>query len=763
VVEGDPCARTFRLSTTATLVVESPASPRTITEAADRPAVRTGNDLFDALYALAHAEAAEASVDRIRDGSFDRGEPLACRCFETGKLWTYVWTRDTAYSVDLGLAAFDPARAQASLELKLSERRTGGDLQIVQDTGSGGSYPISTDRIAWALGAERLLHFLDGEARDVFAARALEAIGNTLEQDRAVAFDQVEGLYRGETSFLDWREQTYPPWTARDTVHVGTSRSLSTNAVHLLGLEIGAALADEQGQADRAARWRGWAAELRARIGERFAAGESYRLDSGSVPRLDLLGLSLGVLSGSLSGDKASALVRDYPRLRHGSPVSWPLDGEVPIYHNRSIWPFVTAYQLRAARAIGGADEVVSHGVLSLVRGAALHLSHMENYELVSGRPAVSDGPRSGPVVNSPRQLWSIAGYLSMVHEIIFGLETSREGIRFRPHLTREVRRRLFPGAESLVLDRFPYRGALITVVIALPPAGAAPTSGSYEVGRIELNGAPAPARLWRRDELAARNLVVIDLVEGREGRALGPDLSNVRDPAYAPPTPSIRSIDATDGDRVRLQVDLRDPRSRLDVYRDGDKVAAGLPQGTRSFVDPDHQASAGGACYALESVDPRTGHASHRSETRCWDGRRGKRRRTVRPGRDRSYAVHIEAGLYEWRVQYRNPGPFNTGVTCAVRRIEIAPEKGGAPVAAGYLMLPHTGDGEVRASSSFTTRLDRPGRYRVRLVEDSRAVNMSAFRHFERYTGGAGGASGARNSAQVLSLEVFARSGRVR
>src|SRR6185503_7969765 len=92
-VSGRPCARRFELSTTAALVEGSPTSPRRFAERADRPVVRTGNDLFDALYALAHAEAAEASVDQIRDGNFDRGAPLGCPaggCYETGKLWTYV-------------------------------------------------------------------------------------------------------------------------------------------------------------------------------------------------------------------------------------------------------------------------------------------------------------------------------------------------------------------------------------------------------------------------------------------------------------------------------------------------------------------------------------------------------------------------------------------------------------------------------------------------------------------------------------------------
>ncbi len=53
--------------------------------------------------------------------------------------------------------------------------------------------------------------------------------------------------------------------------------------------------------------------------------------------------------------------------------------------------------------------------------GAALAGSNMENYELVSQAVHVEEGALSGLVVNSERQLWSVAGYLSMVVEGVFG------------------------------------------------------------------------------------------------------------------------------------------------------------------------------------------------------------------------------------------------------------------------------------------------------------------------------------------------------
>src|SRR5690606_25786426 len=58
----------------------------------------------------------------------------------------------------------------------------------------------------------------------------------------------------------------------------------------------------------------------------------------------------------------------------------------------------------------------------SLMRGAALAGSNMENHELLSQAAHVDDGELSGPVVNSPRQLRSGAGFLDRVVRGAFGL-----------------------------------------------------------------------------------------------------------------------------------------------------------------------------------------------------------------------------------------------------------------------------------------------------------------------------------------------------
>ena len=66
----------------------------------------------------------------------------------TGKEWAGVWTRDVSYSILLSMAYLQPEASRISLMHKVNPRG-----RIIQDTGSGGAWPVSTDRIIWAVAA----------------------------------------------------------------------------------------------------------------------------------------------------------------------------------------------------------------------------------------------------------------------------------------------------------------------------------------------------------------------------------------------------------------------------------------------------------------------------------------------------------------------------------------------------------------------------------------------------------------------------------
>ena len=400
--------RTYTISSTHPQRDSGP-SERSFSEEEGDPILRSGHPLTDALFALAVTEAKQNAVSEIEDAAFQNSVP--CNCYKTGDLWNWVWTRDIAYATELSLAWLDTERAKNSLLFKLSEEKSSGNLQLVQDTGTGGSWPVSTDRVTWTRGAMAVLKHTDDQQ---FRETVIEALQNTAQTDRAYIYDSRDGLYFGETSFLDWREQTYPNWTANNTVHIAMSKSLSTNLNHLFLLR---SLEELTGEIHGAG-------ELATAIDQHFWTGEYYasyklsELNPMPVHQQDLLATSLAVLD---LGTHPEALAQ-YPHTDFGAPVIHPQQQMTPIYHNRAIWPFVSSYALLAAKnADNGA--VLEAQLESLIRGAALNLSHMENLEFQTGANWVDDGDYSGPVVNSHAQLWSVAGFIGAIVHGIFGLD----------------------------------------------------------------------------------------------------------------------------------------------------------------------------------------------------------------------------------------------------------------------------------------------------------------------------------------------------
>ena len=77
----------------------------------------------------------------------------------TGRSWAGVWTRDVSYSTLLAMSHIQTEAAKKSLLRKVNSRG-----RIIQDTGTGGSWPVSTDRIVWAVAAWELYKVTgDGE------------------------------------------------------------------------------------------------------------------------------------------------------------------------------------------------------------------------------------------------------------------------------------------------------------------------------------------------------------------------------------------------------------------------------------------------------------------------------------------------------------------------------------------------------------------------------------------------------------------------
>ena len=667
---------------------------------AQRMRVDTASVMFDGLFAMAQDDLAEDSVTAIRDAAFDHGQPIPCTCFETGAKWPYVWTRDLSYSIDLGLWKLDPLRARNGLQFKLSDVRDTASpqgLYVMQDTGSGGSWPISTDRVVWFLGAQ---HLLDDKT---FADDTYRALGNTLAQDRQYAFDPDFGLYRGETSFLDWREQSYPAWTADNVVFIAQSYALSTNVLHYQALQLAARLAGEHGDDAKAKGYAKQAAALKAAINARFWRADrgmymSYIGGDGTpYDTYDLLGTALAITSGVAEGDRARQALNHYPTWPAGSPVIWPERVDQPIYHNRAIWPFVSAYALRAARAIN--DPVrIAHELRSIMRGAALAGSNMENYELVTQSTHVDEGGLSGPVVDSPRQLWSVAAYLDMVSEGVFGL--TQDG-RIEPKLPVWLVPMLFGDRDSISLQ-WPDRSITLHRPHSLHGdlLVAAKITQHGSDTEVMLKAIVAPTAVLRTDA-----------------------------PLYAPAAPAAPTVTADDKG-WRVDVD-----GKVVLYADGQRIGDidGSTYIAQGGKPPCVSATRKGE-QGIESLHSPVVCAGDPTEI----GDRWPRRWTA-----------PDTGRYRVALRYENNhGPINTGITAAVKMLVMTCH-GSVPQRVPIVMPQSIGEqlstyGIVTVKSGAQCRFDL-----------QQGTNMSDLSHFAHYTGGKGGIDGPLNDARIGDLLI--------
>ena len=662
--------------------------------------VQTASPLFDGLFAMAQEDLRQDSVDAIRDDAFDRGHAMPCHCFETGAKWHYVWTRDLAYSVDLGLWRFDAARSRNGLLFKLSGVRAKDAPQgsyPMQDTGSGGSWPISTDRVVWFLGARHLL------GDKVFADKVWQALNDTLAQDREYAFDARLGLYRGETSFLDWREQSYPEWTKDNVVFIAQSFALSTNVLHYEALRLAEHMAGKRGDA-RAHDYGAQAAALKAAINARF-----WRADRGMymsyiggdglpVDAYDLLGLSLAITSGVADTERSRSALAHYPVWPAGSPVIWPERADEPIYHNRAIWPFVSAYALRAARAVDDPAQIAFQ-IESLMRGAALSGSNMENYELETQATHVDAGKLSGPVVDSPRQLWSVAAYLDMVSEGVFGL--GDDG-RVEPKLPVSLVPMLF-GKQDRIALRLPGR----RIVLQRPKT----VRGNLLVaGSIRHDGTTVTVALKTID---APSLPL------RTGA-----------PLYAPPTPPAPAV-TRDGDTLRVRADGGRSVLYVDGQRFGDVGA--------TWALPPSPAS---RCLRVTRLGEGNIESFPSATTCVGDETR------IEGGWPRTWTAPV-SGSYRATLDYANThGPINTGITAAVKRLSI--RCAGSRERSFPIVMPHSVGDQRSTAAVFDAKAGARCTFSLQA-----GFNMSGLANFAHYTGGEGGSSGPLNDADVGALRI--------
>ncbi len=603
---------------------------------ATKPQYESDQPIVDALYNLALEEA----MMNIEADSTLR----------TGAKWGGVWTRDVSYSTLLAFAFHEPEVAKISLMKKVKRGR------IIQDTGSGGAWPVSSDRTTWSLAAWEI--FLVTGDQD-WLEQSYEIISNSLEDDYLTLKSPLTGMYRGESSFLDWREQTYPKWMSNTDIFV--SENLGTNAVHYRAHIILAEMAKLLDEPYKVYLER--AEEIRKGINTylwmekegyyaQYLYGRSYLSPS---PRFEALGESLAILFDVTDEEKAGSIISQSPLTAFGATCIFPQIPGIPSYHNNAIWPFVQSFwNLAAAKAAN--ETVLTHGLAAVYRPAALFLTNYENF--VAG-----NGDFEGTEINSDRMLWSMAGNLAMVHRLFMGISFEVDGIHFDPVIPKE-----YGGRKTL--SNFRYRDAILNITVN----GYGNKISSIKSDGVTMTGNFLPAMIS-----GTHNIEIV--MENNRFNEAGINLVPNR---FSLPNPRVKltgsvlewdKVAGADSYRVICNGELIETTSDLNFKVDPDQygqyqLAAVDETGTASFlsepirVDSENKEM----IFEFEAYAVRS--------TRGYTNYSGSGFVEISQIENRKIVIPLEvevAGTYKLDIRYSNgTGPWNTDNNCAGRSLSV-------------------------------------------------------------------------------------------
>lgn len=649
-----------------------------------KPRYESDQPLVDALFNLS-LEEARLNIE-------------ADSTLRTGAKWGGVWTRDVSYSILLAFAYHEPEVAKISLIRKVKRDR------IIQDTGSGGAWPVSSDRTTWALGAWEIFK-VTGDME--WLQTAYTIIKNTLDDDYKTLQSERTGLYRGESSFLDWREQTYPRWMSNKDIYL--SENLGTNVVHYQAHIILVEMAKILGEPYVVYQQR--ADEIKTSINEHlwmdnkgYYAQYLYgRTSFIKSPRFEALGEALAILFGVADAEKAKTIVEESPLTEFGTTCIYPQIPGIPPYHNNGIWPFVQSYwNLAAAKA--GNETVLNHGLAAIYRAGGLFLTNYENF-------VADNGDYVGTEINSHRMLWSMAGNLAMVHRLFIGMNFEIDGIHFKPIIPKTY-------SGNRKLSDFKYRDALLDIE----------TIGHGNIiATITLDGSPLDTPFIPAS-ISGKHSIKIEMANNNMGGSI-----NIKDNKFSLNTPQAN----IEGNKLNWQA--IEGTKHYNIYKNGKLLKQvqstfftfpmdSFAEYTISAIDNNNYESF--TCEPLW-VYPKTAELAYQIERFSQQSElpftnftgTGFIKTSITENKTLYLEINVpKPGMYNLDFRYSNgTGPWNTDNNCAIRSLYINSKY------KGVVVMPQRGVDEWSDwgyTNSFIIQLKK-GKNKIQLKLEQWNTNM--------------------------------------
>lgn len=600
--------------------------------------------------------------------------------YRAGAAWDGVWTRDVSYSIYLALAYLDPQNAINSLRAKVRNGR------IIQDTGTGGAWPVSSDRIVWAIAAWEI-YKTTGDRQ--WLAEAYDIIVASLKDDMKVVWDNEYRLMHGEQSYLDWREQTYPRWMQPKDIY--ESMCLGTNAVFARAFEIVDEMADEL-ETEIPEEFDGMDDAIKNAINKNlwledrgyyseYLYGGVYPIQSQAT---DNLGQALSVIFDVATDEMARTLISRTPVVAYGTSSVYPQLVNIKPYHNDAVWPFVQSYWNLAAAEVENIDAF-NAGFGAVLRAAALFGTQKELF-------VASNGDYRGTAVNSDKMLWSSTGYVSTLFRIFAGMKFETDGIDFSPFIPVAI-------SGDKVITNFRYRNATLDIIVR----GTGNAISSFAIDEVMSEEPHFPA------SMTGHHIIEITMANND----IAPQPRNAATQEWMPATPIIENkdnainitnyqqgltynyfINGVSQEIVEgniIPIDQPDAFSMVDIVPINHKNIAGftmqpaeyIPEGSLTIVQAEKIAQPGTSFIADKTKAGRFVEITTTKNTRL------------------NFKVSVaHEGIYFVDVLYANgSGPINTENKCAIRTLVANGEECGA------LVMPQRGIGEW-LSTGYSNRV---------------------------------------------------------
>lgn len=565
----------------------------------------------------------------------------------TGLEWGGVWTRDVSYSIILSMAYMQPEAAMTSLLCKVNSKG-----EIIQDTGTGGAWPCSTDREIW-VGAAWELYKVTGDMK--WLETVYPVAKKSLEVDIRTVFDEETGLVKGESSFIDWREQSYPTWM--EPADIYDTKCLGTNMVFYIALTSAAEMGRILGDNTTAEAFDSKAAEIKEAMNEHlwmddkgyYAMYIGGRNDDLIYSKSETLGHALTILYGVAEGERAERLSESMPVVDFGAPVFWPWIPDQPPYHNQAVWPFVQSYWIHASARTGN-EQGVLHGVGAVWRAAMMYATNKENY-------VADNGNWRGTQINSSNMLWSLSGNLSITFRLLMGINYAADHIYFAPTVPRKLK-------ADRKIEGFRYRDAVLDISVS----GYGDTIKSFRLDGVKTDKAVVPA------DLTGNHTVEIVMSD-----SFKKDLENNMQPACW--TPLMPKTTLADG---KLSWESVEGAAVYEIYVGGEKVAD--VTSTEVMVEEGWNGDLQVVAVAAD------GTPSFPSAPICLNDKISQQFKEVMLVKEKGTEFNItidvpEDGEWALTWNYANgTGPVNTDNNCGIRMLYIDGQK------VGINIFPHRG-----------------------------------------------------------------------